>query len=250
VGLRIPATWAGIRAGEVLQRSGIPCHASLVFGLHQALGCATAGFAVISTLVGRILDWYKRHSNEERDLGVQVVTNFYNHFRKFNYPTQIMGSGFRNVGQVLALAGCDFLLVSPGLWSDLHQSHGRLVRQLTPQSAQSANLHPIVVDQTTFATLHQADQMARAKLEEGLRGYSRSMDNLTSLLAKRLQQINSGSSLSQAAHMIFQTYDSDGDGYVTREEWLGSDAVFDAMDVDRDGKITPDEILIGLGVYL
>lgn len=248
--LKIPATWAGIKAGSALHRSGIACHGSLVFGLHQAVGCAQAGFTAVSTLVGRILDWYKRHSAEDMDLGVAVVSNFYNYFHKFAYPTQIIGSGFRNVGQVISLAGCDFLVVSPGLWSDLHQSRGKLMRQLTPQNAQSSNLHSIVVDQTTFATLHQADQMASEKLEEGLRGYCRSMHNLENLLTKKMQQISSGSSLNQAANTIFQVYDIDGDGFVTREEWLGADAVFDALDVDHDGKITPDEILIGLGVYL
>ncbi len=251
--LKIPATWAGIRATQILEQQGIHCQLALVFGQHQAIASAMAQATMISTLVGRMLDWHKRHSGKENyspreDPAVQIVSKFYQYYKKFHYPTQIMAGGFRNQGQVTALGGCDILCISPGLLSDLHAQHGLLVRHLEPQKAVQAPLSPLAIDHASFVKMHQADAMAREKLDEGLRGLCRSFANLEHLIQQRLSQWESGSALGHVANDLFMAYDMDGDGYITREEWSGTDAVFDALDGDKDGKITAREIAIGLGI--
>jgi len=251
--VKIPATWEGISACQVLAGEGIHCNISLVFGLHQAIASAMAKASVISSLVGRMLDWHKRTSGKEKytakdDLGVQTVTSFYQYYKKFHFPTQIMAGGFRNQGQISALAGCDILSISPGLLSDLHSQHSVLVRQLDPQRAANSMLEPIAIDQAVFQRMHQADAMATEKLEEGIRGQSRSFVSLENLINQRLVQWETGSALSHVADDLFMAYDMDSDGFITREEWSGTDAVFDALDVDKDGKITAKEIAVGLGI--
>ncbi len=251
--LKIPATWAGIRATQILEQQGIHCQLALVFGQHQAIASAMAQATMISTLVGRMLDWHKRHSGKENyattaDPAVQRLSNFYQYYKKFHCATQIMAGGFRHQGQITALAGCDILCISPGLLSDLHAQHGLLVRSLDPQKAMHCNLTPIALDHSVFQRMHQADTMAQEKLEEGIRGLCRSFATLESLIQQRLSQWESGCVLGHVANDLFMAYDMDGDGFITREEWSGTDAVFDALDGDKDGKITAREIAIGLGI--
>jgi len=251
--IKIPATWEGISASQVLQRQGIHCNMALVFGQHQAIAAGMAKASLISPLVGRMLDWHKRHAGKEKyaakeDPSVQTVTTFYRYYKKFQFPTQIMAGGFRNQGQITALSGCDILSISPGLLSDLHSQHTALARQLDPQKAMQSMLEPLAIDQTVFQRMHQADAMATEKLEEGIRGLSRSFVSLENLLHQRLSQWENGSALSHVAGDVFMAYDLDNDGFITREEWSGTDAVFDAFDLDKDGKITAREIAVGLGI--
>ncbi len=251
--IKIPATWEGITACQVLAGEGINCNICLVFGMHQAIASAMAKASVISSLVGRMLDWQKRVSGKEKyaakeDLGVQTITRFYHYYKKFHFPTQIMAGGFRNQGQIIALAGCDMLSISPGLLSDLHAQHSVLVRQLDPLRSANLMQEPIAIDQAVFQRMHQADAMATEKLEEGIRGLSRSFVSLENLINQRLAQWETGLALSHVADDLFMAYDMDGDGFITREEWSGTDAVFDALDVDKDGKITAKEIAVGLGI--
>jgi transaldolase len=246
--IQIPATWQGIQAASQLQTQGISCHLNLVLSQHQAIACAHANAVLISVPVGRITDWYKRQA--QPDPSTTIVSDIYNYLHKFAHPTALMAGGFRNLQQVIALAGCDYLSISPGIVADLQNTQRPLVRALSPDRARSALLQPQTIDQAQYQHYHQQNPMAQEKLDESLKGFSRSFATLENLLTKRLQAKRTGANLSHATHQIFQLYDLDGDGYVTREEWAGSDAVFDALDRDKDGKITPTEIAIGLGVLI
>ncbi|BAU06158.1 transaldolase [Fischerella thermalis CCMEE 5330] len=253
--MKIASTWEGIRAAEVLEKEGIHCHLNLLFGIHQAIACAEAGVTLVSTLVGRIGDWFKKESGREfypaaRDPGVLSVSQFYNYYKKFGYQTQIMVAGFRNIDQIAELAGCDLLAISPVLLKKLQSTTGELPRQLVPAHAAEAHFRKIHIDKYTFYNMHEADRMAYQKLEEGIVGMSKTLVALEQLLAQWLEclenkYINSCSCLSLGN--IFRVYDFDGDGFISREEWTGIDAVFDALDVNHDGIITPEEMAGGLG---
>lgn len=251
--IKIASTWEGIRAAEVLEKEGIHCNLTLLFGLHQAIACAEAGVTLISPFVGRILDWYKKETGRQdyspaEDPGVLSVTQIYNYYKKFGHRTEVMGASFRNIGEITELAGCDLLTISPGLLAQLDASEADLPRKLDPAAAASLSIERIPMDQATFDTMHAADRMASEKLEEGINGFTKALEALESLLVERLNQLLVGEKLvSHAAEDVFRAYDLDGDGFITREEWMGSDAVFDALDLDHDGKITPDEMGAGLG---
>ncbi|AFZ66181.1 transaldolase [Deinococcus peraridilitoris] len=174
--IKLAATWEGIRAAEVLEREGIRCNLTLVFGLEQAVACAQAGAFLISPFVGRITDWYKKTEGREsypvdEDPGVQSVKRIYRHFKEQGYQTVVMGASFRSAAQVEALAGCDRLTVSPALLAELDQDQGVLERQLMPEGTASAKQEAI-----TEAVFHWAlveNQMAGEKLIEGLRLFHR-----------------------------------------------------------------------------
>ncbi|UBF24204.1 transaldolase [Kovacikia minuta CCNUW1] len=249
--IKIASTWEGIKAAEVLEKEGIHCNLTLLFGVHQAIACAEAGITLISPFVGRILDWYKKETGQDYagadDPGVQSVTTIYNYYKKFGYKTEVMGASFRNIGEIIELAGCDLLTISPALLGELNSTTADLPRKLDPAKAASMDIEKISIDKATFDAMHAADKMASEKLAEGIQGFTKALVTLETLLAKRLAQLGGETTVSHAAEDIFKTYDLDGDGFITREEWMGTDAVFDAIDINHDGKITPEELGAGLG---
>jgi transaldolase len=252
--IKIASTWEGIKAAEVLEKEGIHCNLTLLFGIHQAIACAEAGATLISPFVGRILDWYKKDTGKDyvgaEDPGVQSVTRIYNYYKKFGHATEVMGASFRNVGEIIELAGCDLLTISPALLGELQSTTGELIRKLDPEKAATMDIERIPMDKATFDQMHVEDRMASEKLDEGIKGFTKALETLETLLAARLARLESGETLSHATEDIFHIYDMDGDGFITREEWMGTDAVFDALDMNKDGKITAEEMGAGLGAVL
>lgn len=252
--IKIASTWEGIRAAEMLEAEGIHCNLTLLFGLHQAVACAEARVTLISPFVGRILDWYKKATGKDyaptEDPGVTSVTRIYNYYKRFGYKTEVMGASFRNAGEIIELAGCDLLTISPALLKELAEAEGTLERKLDPALAACSDLARIEIDKATFDAMHAEDRMASDKLAEGIQGFTKALENTETLLARRLSQLESDTALARSSGEIFQVYDLNGDGFITREEWLGTDAVFDAMDADHDGRISLAELRSGLGALL
>jgi transaldolase len=186
--IKVASTWEGIRAAEILERSGIHCNLTLLFGLHQAVACAEAGARLISPFVGRILDWHKKDTGRDsypapEDPGVLSVHRIYNYYKKFGHKTEVMGASFRNLGEIIELAGCDLLTIAPNFLADLEKTEGELVRKLDPKVAAMSNIERIPIDEATFRNLHAQDRMATDKLEEGITGFSKSLIQLEKLLA-------------------------------------------------------------------
>jgi transaldolase len=188
--IKIASTWEGIRAAEVLEREGIHCNLTLLFGLHQAIACAEAGVTLISPFVGRILDWYKKSTGKTYtaadDPGVHSVTTIFNYFKRFGYKTQVMGASFRSLGEITELAGCDLLTIAPNYLDELSKSAEVLPRRLDPEKARALNVERISIDEATFRKMHAADAMATDKLEEGIQGFTKAMVALEKLLGERL----------------------------------------------------------------
>ena len=193
--IKIASTWEGFRAAEVLEKEGIHCNLTLLFGLHQAIAAADAGVTLVSPFVGRILDWYKKDTGKDYqgadDPGVQSVTKVYNYYKKFGYKTQVMGASFRNIGEIRELAGSDLLTISPHLLAELEATQGDLPRKLDPEAAKNLVIVKINVDKATFDAMHAADRMATDKLAEGIQGFTDALVKLESLLAKRLAELES-----------------------------------------------------------
>ncbi|MGA7339026.1 MAG: transaldolase [Terracidiphilus sp.] len=193
--IKIASTWEGIRAAEVLEKEGIHCNLTLLFGLHQAIAAADAGVTLISPFVGRILDWYKKDTGKDfhgaDDPGVQSVTRVYNYFKRFGYKTVVMGASFRNIGEITELAGCDLLTISPALLAELEKTEGDLPRKLDPQAAKSLPIERIAMDKAMFEKMHKEDRMATDKLKEGIEGFSAALEKLEGLLAARLAALES-----------------------------------------------------------
>jgi transaldolase len=252
--IKIASTWEGIRAAERLEQEGIHCNLTLLFGFAQAVACAEAGATLISPFVGRILDWYKASTGREsypgpEDPGVISVTKIFNYFKTYGYKTEVMGASFRNIDEIIELAGSDLLTISPALMEQLRNKEGVLIRKLNPESP-AETVEKIHVDQPTFVTMMEADRMASEKLDEGIRGFSKAIETLEVQLAHRLATLEGKAAFTHAVHEIFLLNDLDGDGCITREEWLGSDAVFDALDTDKDGRLAPEDVRGGLGAAL
>ncbi|HEX8955550.1 MAG TPA: transaldolase [Burkholderiaceae bacterium] len=173
--IKIASTWEGIRAAEVLEREGIHCNMTLLFALPQAAACAEAGARLISPFVGRIYDWFKKSTGQEYngadDPGVQSVKRIYNYYRKFGYKTEVMGASFRNTGQIIELAGCDLLTISPDLLQKLAESDAPLTRKLDVDSAKEADIAKLNLDEKAFRLMLNDDAMGMEKLAEGIRQF-------------------------------------------------------------------------------
>jgi len=249
--IKIASTWEGICAGEILEQEGIQCNMTLLFGIHQAIACAEAKTTLISPYVGRILDWYVqntgKHYEGADDPGVQSVTQIYNYYKKFGYETEVMGASFRNIGEIIELAGCDLLTIAPRHLEELENTTGELTRKLDAAKTASMDIEKMTVDQAIFEKMHAENRMASEKLAEGIKGFTKSLESLELFLEKRLAQLESGVKVGSATTDIFAAYDFDEDGFITREEWMGLDVVFDVLDLDGDGKITAEEMAAGLG---
>ena len=189
--IKIASTWEGIRAAEVLQREGIRCNMTLLFSLAQAVACAEAGAQLISPFVGRILDWHKKQAGDkwdaaanagDNDPGVRSVRQIYDYYKKFGYPTEVMGASFRSTEQILALAGCDLLTISPDLLETLAGSAGTVERKLSVDQAQAGNIARIACDEAAFRWQLNEDAMATEKLAEGIRAFAADAVKLEALI--------------------------------------------------------------------
>jgi len=171
--IKIASTWEGIRAAEVLEKEGIRCNMTLLFSLPQAVACAEAKAQLISPFVGRIYDWYKKSTGQDYtgadDPGVQSVRRIYTYYRKFGYPTEVMGASFRNTSQIVELAGCDLLTISPDLLAKLAGTDAPVERKLSVEAAQTADLQKIELTENSFRLMLNDDAMATEKLAEGIR---------------------------------------------------------------------------------
>jgi transaldolase len=189
--IKLASTWEGIKAAEVLEREGIHCNMTLLFGMHQAVAAAEAGVTLISPFVGRILDWYKKSTGKAsyepaEDPGVLSVARIYNYFKRFGYKTQVMGASFRNLGEITELAGCDLLTIAPNYLDELTKTQGSLPRKLDPQKALTMTLERLPMDEAKFRAMHAADRMASDKLDEGIQGFTKAMVSLEKQLGDRL----------------------------------------------------------------
>ena len=175
--IKIASTWEGIRAAERLELEGIHCNLTLLFSFAQAVACAEAGVTLISPFVGRIYDWYKKERGgaeipPDDDPGVASVTRIYNYYKKYCYKTQVMGASFRNVNQIVRLAGCDLLTISPELLDQLEKTEGILQRELDPSLARASNGQRLHLTEKNFRWMHNEDAMATEKLAEGIRKFN------------------------------------------------------------------------------
>jgi transaldolase len=186
--IKIASTWEGIRAAERLERDGIHCNLTLLFSFAQAVACAEAGVTLISPFVGRIYDWHKKSRGADDipradDPGVASVTRIYNYYKKFGYETQVMGASFRKTTQILDLAGCDLLTISPDLLAKLASTAGEVPRRLTPESAAASDASHVALDEEAFRWMHNDDAMATDKLAEGIRLFDADANKLKSAIA-------------------------------------------------------------------
>jgi transaldolase len=188
--IKIASTWEGLMAAEQLQKEGIKCNMTLLFSLPQAVRAAEAKVQLISPFVGRIYDWFKAANKRDyvgaEDPGVQSVKEIYTYYKHFGYETEVMGASFRNVGQILELAGCDLLTISPELMKQLSESYDAVHRKLTPADAKKADLKPLTLDEKKFRYLLNEDAMATDKTAEGIRKFAADIAKLEQLVASKL----------------------------------------------------------------
>ena len=189
--IKLASTWEGIRAAQVLQKEDINCNMTLLFSLTQAVASAEAGAKLISPFVGRILDWHLKKLGLQsippaEDPGVESVTIIYNYLKKFGYKTEIMGASFRNMGEIVELAGCDLLTISPGFLNQLEQTSDLLERKLDPEKAKESPIERIEIDEKRFRWLMNEDAMASDKLAEGIRKFTEDLLKLEKFIAERL----------------------------------------------------------------
>ncbi|MBA3881368.1 MAG: transaldolase [Chthoniobacterales bacterium] len=190
--IKIASTWEGINAAEQLQRDGIKCNMTLLFSLVQAARCAEAKVQLISPFVGRIYDWFKSANKRDYvgadDPGVQSVQEIYTYYKKYGYPTEVMGASFRNVGEIVELAGCDLLTISPELLGKLAASSEILERRLDPANAKAHDVARVATDEKSFRWLLNEDAMATEKTAEGIRKFAADIDKLEKFVAGKIQK--------------------------------------------------------------
>jgi transaldolase len=189
--IKIASTWEGVRAAEILQKEGIHCNLTLLFSLVQAVACAEAGVQLISPFVGRIYDWYKKAENRDfhgaEDPGVISTSAIYNYFKKYGHKTEVMGASFRNIAQILELAGCDLLTISPKLLAELQKSEEKVVRKLSPEAAQKMDIKRVPTDENSFRWLMNQEAMATEKLSEGIRLFAADSAKLDAHIAELIK---------------------------------------------------------------
>ncbi|MBN2478853.1 MAG: transaldolase [Parachlamydiales bacterium] len=184
--IKLATTWEGIQAAKVLEKENIHCNMTLLFSMPQAIAAAEVKATLISPFVGRILDWYKKAENKQfyppsEDPGVKSVTDIFNYYKKFDYNTVIMGASFRNTDEIIELAGCDFITISPNLLEELHNSSIQIKRKLDPQKTKQINIEKINIDEKTFRYMLNQDPMATEKLCEGIRLFEKDLNLLKRL---------------------------------------------------------------------
>lgn len=188
--IKVASTWEGIRAAEILEKEGIHANLTLLFSKTQAIACAGAGVTLISPFVGRIYDWHKqargvKHIAAQEDPGVHSVQSIYNYYKKFGYATEIMGASFRNTGEIMELAGCDLLTISPQLLKELEESDSSVSPKLTPDKAKASDEEKVSLDEKQFRWLMNEDAMATEKLAEGIRKFSADLVKLEAYISGR-----------------------------------------------------------------
>lgn len=189
--IKLASTWEGIKAAEILEKEGIHCNLTLLFSFAQAVACAEADVRLISPFVGRILDWYKKERGvpeiaAHEDPGVLSVKKIFNYYKKFGYKTQVMGASFRNIGEIVELAGCELLTIAPKFLKELENTEGVLVRKLSEEAARQSEIEQISIDEKTFRWMINEDAMATEKLAEGIRNFTKDLEKLEEQMAKRL----------------------------------------------------------------
>jgi transaldolase len=188
--IKIASTWEGIAAAKQLEKEGINCNLTLMFSLPQAVLCAEGGIELVSPFVGRIYDWYKAANKRDytgaEDPGVQSVKEIYTYYKKFGYKTEVMGASFRNVSQILELAGCDLLTISPDLLEKLSESFDPVERKLDPEKAKQADIQRLELDEKRFRWLLNENAMATEKLSEGIRKFAADIVKLEKFVATKL----------------------------------------------------------------
>ncbi len=189
--IKVAATWEGICAARLLKKENINCNLTLLFSFAQAVACAEAEVQLISPFVGRILDWFKKSTGKDaypaaEDPGVVSVTQIFRYYKKYGYKTEVMGASFRNVGEILELAGCDLLTISPALLEELQKTPGVVSRKLTPESAASLDLPKMQLDEKAFRWMLNEDQMATEKLSDGIRVFAADVRKLEKAIGQKL----------------------------------------------------------------
>lgn len=190
--IKLASTWEGIQAAKELEENhGVHCNLTLLFSFCQAVACAEAGVTLISPFVGRILDWFVSNTSTktfapEEDPGVKSVTQIFNYYKKFDYKTVVMGASFRNIGEVIALAGCDLLTISPKLLEELDASNATVEQKLDSEQAKASNLERIDMDEKTFRWMLNEDQMATDKLSDGIRKFAADAIKLEKFITEKL----------------------------------------------------------------
>ncbi|MDP4208368.1 MAG: transaldolase [Bacteroidota bacterium] len=189
--IKVASTWEGIKAAEQLEKDGIHCNMTLLFSLPQAIACAEVNAKLISPFVGRVLDWYKKNQGLQDvspadEPGVILVKNIYNYYKKFGYPTEIMGASFRNSGEIIELAGCDLLTIAPSLLKELEQTEGILEQKLFPEQAFLLPIEKISQNENQFRWMLNEDAMATEKLSEGIRKFTEDLLKLEHIILGKL----------------------------------------------------------------
>jgi transaldolase len=192
--IKLASTWEGVTAARQLKKDGINCNLTLLFSFAQAVACAEADVQLISPFVGRILDWFKKSTGRDNyppaeDPGVVSVTQIYGYYKKYGYRTEVMGASFRNVGEILELAGCDLLTISPTLLDELQKTPGTVTRKLNPETAAKLDSPKLHLDEKAFRWMLNQDQMATEKLSDGIRVFGADVVKLEKAIAKKLAEV-------------------------------------------------------------